>query len=349
MSSPVLQTVPLGFQWPTIDPFLFCVHHLDDYPAGNGRSRPGRRRSTAATIGNDFAGVDGWRMYHGTHGARASPQHPHRGFETVTFVRQGFIDHSDSLGADRPLRPRRRAVAHRRRRASCTARCSRCSTATGPNPLELFQIWLNLPAADKMVEPYFTMLWDEDIPRHVVTDDAGSHRRDHRDRRRRSTGRAARRRRRTRGRRAPRPTSRSGTLVLEPGASWTMPTAADRRHASARSTSSKATRPRRRRPRDRRARRPARSSTRDSAVDVVAGDDGAEVLVLQGRPIGEPVAQYGPFVMNTRRRDRAGVRRLPAHRVRRLAVGPTTTRCTAPTGGRFARHADGRVEEAVAV
>jgi DNA-binding IclR family transcriptional regulator len=29
----VLETVPLGFQWPTIDPFLFCVHHLDRYPA----------------------------------------------------------------------------------------------------------------------------------------------------------------------------------------------------------------------------------------------------------------------------------------------------------------------------
>ena len=43
----------------------------------------------------------------------------------------------------------------------------------GPNPLELFQIWLNLPAADKMVDPYFTMLWNEDLPRHVVTDADG--------------------------------------------------------------------------------------------------------------------------------------------------------------------------------
>ena len=37
----------------------------------------------------------------------------------------------------------------------------------GPNPLELFQIWLNLPAADKMADPYFTMLWDERHPRDV--------------------------------------------------------------------------------------------------------------------------------------------------------------------------------------
>ena len=32
MSDPVLQTIPLGFQWATVDPFLFCVHHLDRYP-----------------------------------------------------------------------------------------------------------------------------------------------------------------------------------------------------------------------------------------------------------------------------------------------------------------------------
>ena len=42
-----------------------------------------------------------------------------------------------------------------------------------PNPVELFQIWLNLPGADKAVDPYFTMLWDEEIPRRVVTSDAG--------------------------------------------------------------------------------------------------------------------------------------------------------------------------------
>src|SRR5262249_29851634 len=42
-----------------------------------------------------------------------------------------------------------------------------------PNPLELFQIWLNLPRADKMVEPYFSMLWSDTLARHTATDDAG--------------------------------------------------------------------------------------------------------------------------------------------------------------------------------
>lgn len=44
---------------------------------------------------------------------------------------------------------------------------------TGPNPLELFQIWLNLPAAAKMSEPHFTMFWSGDIPRTVSTDAQG--------------------------------------------------------------------------------------------------------------------------------------------------------------------------------
>ena len=97
MADSVLQTVPLGFQWATADPFLFCVHHVDDYPAGNDRMGPVGTLA-GREIGNDFAGIDGWRMYHGTT-VPGFPQHPHRGFETVTFVRSGLIDHSDSLGA----------------------------------------------------------------------------------------------------------------------------------------------------------------------------------------------------------------------------------------------------------
>ena len=93
----MLQTVPLGSQWPTIDPFLFCVHHDDAYPAGNPQFGPAASL-VGRSLGQDFEGTDGWRMYHGQV-VPGFPQHPHRGFETITYVRRGLIDHSDSLGA----------------------------------------------------------------------------------------------------------------------------------------------------------------------------------------------------------------------------------------------------------
>ena len=95
--SVVLNVLPLGFPWQTVDPFLFCVHHVDLYPAGNEAMGPAASLA-GRDIGMDFAGQDGWRMYHGDV-VPGFPHHPHRGFETVTLVRRGFIDHSDSLGA----------------------------------------------------------------------------------------------------------------------------------------------------------------------------------------------------------------------------------------------------------
>src|SRR4051794_16232593 len=60
----VLTTVPLGFQWPTLDPFLFCVHHDDAYPAGNEVLGPAASLA-GRDMGQDFVPRDGWRMYHG--------------------------------------------------------------------------------------------------------------------------------------------------------------------------------------------------------------------------------------------------------------------------------------------
>ena len=96
-SGNVLQTFPLGFPWKTADPFLFCVHHDDQYPAGNAQLGPAASLA-GRDLGQDFDPGNSWRMYHGQV-VPGFPQHPHRGFETVTVVRQGLIDHSDSLGA----------------------------------------------------------------------------------------------------------------------------------------------------------------------------------------------------------------------------------------------------------
>jgi redox-sensitive bicupin YhaK (pirin superfamily) len=336
MVDPVLQTVPLGFQWPTVDPFLFCVHHLDKYPAANAHMGPAASLE-ARDIGMDFSGADGWRMYHGST-VPGFPQHPHRGFETVTFVRQGFVDHSDSLGAtarfgrgDVQWLTAGEGIVH--------SEMFPLLDQQGPNPCELFQIWLNLPAADKMVDPYFTMLWNEDIPRHVATDGAG-----------RATeitviaGELA-------GLRPPAPPPSSWAsradaelaiwhLAVAPLAEWTLPPV---EHPETVRTLYVFEGSLRIGERDLTA--PMGSVLRaDESVVLAAGDAGAEALVLQGRPIGEPVAQYGPFVMN----DDAGIEKAFAD-YRATGFGgwpwPTDDPVHDRDAGRFARHADGRIEQ----
>ncbi|MGH2899732.1 MAG: pirin family protein, partial [Solirubrobacteraceae bacterium] len=64
VTEPIREIFELGFPWQTQDPFLFCVHHDDAYPAGNEQMGPAASLA-GREIGQDFAGKDGWRMYHG--------------------------------------------------------------------------------------------------------------------------------------------------------------------------------------------------------------------------------------------------------------------------------------------
>ena len=171
MSDSILGTSPLGLHWPTLDPFLFCAHHDDNYPAGNEVLGLNPEQLGGRNIGSDFTLKDGWRMYHGDV-VPGFPRHPHRGFETVTLARRGFIDHSDSLGAtarfgqgDVQWMTAGRGIVH--------AEMFPLRQTGAENPVELFQLWMNLPAHYKMVEPHFTMLWAETIPRLHFTDAAG--------------------------------------------------------------------------------------------------------------------------------------------------------------------------------
>ena len=98
MAASIVESVEtLRFPWQTVDPFLFCVYHVDDYPAGTEAMGP-KASLEGRNLGQDFGNKDGWNMYHGKE-IPGFPRHPHRGFETVTFTRRGLIDHSDSLGA----------------------------------------------------------------------------------------------------------------------------------------------------------------------------------------------------------------------------------------------------------
>jgi redox-sensitive bicupin YhaK (pirin superfamily) len=283
----IVRTQPLGFPWPTNDPFLVCVHHVDHYPQGNDRLGPAASLA-GRDIGQDFAGKDGWRMYHGE-AVPGFPQHPHRGFETVTFMLDGYIDHSDSLGAT--ARFGRGDVQWLTAGAGIVhSEMFPLLERDKPNRLELFQIWLNLPARSKFANPYFTMLWDEQIPRHreggaQITLIAGA----------------------LGGDRAPAPPPDSWaagpdndvaiwSIALDRDAAWTLPPARDARTVrtlypyAGQGLDV-----------DGHVVQPAAIQVRaDRPVRIAAVDGPTQVLLLQGRPIAEPVAQYGPFVMNTR-------------------------------------------------
>jgi redox-sensitive bicupin YhaK (pirin superfamily) len=166
----ILSAQPLGFPWVTLDPFLFCAYHDDAYPPGAEHMGPAVSLA-GRQLGSDFSRQDGWSMYHG-HPVPGFPAHPHRGFETVTIVRRGLIDHADSLGAaarfgrgDVQWLTAGRGIVH--------AEMFPLLATDQANPLELFQIWLNLPAASKMAPPHFTMIWSQDVVRHVTQDEAG--------------------------------------------------------------------------------------------------------------------------------------------------------------------------------
>ncbi|NND75845.1 MAG: pirin family protein [Ilumatobacter sp.] len=338
----ILQTFPLGPQWPTIDPFLFVAHHRDAYPRGTAELGPDAPL-TGRTIGQDFAGIDGWNMYHGAT-VPGFPQHPHRGFETITYVRTGCCDHSDSLGAtarfgrgDTQWMTAGAGVVH--------SEVFPLLDAQRPNPLELFQIWLNLPAADKLVDPYFTMLWSERTPT-IAAGDANGALVDITV----IAGAPAT----TAGEDAvtppaPPPNSWAARaeadvaiwhLRFDAGATWTMPAASGpetNRVLYAFSGSSIDV--------DGESVAAGNGAVIDPrhAVELTAGDAEVECIVLQGRPIGEPVAQYGPFVMNTEAEIRAAF-----DDYRRSQFGgwpwPSDAPHHGPTRGRFALHADGRLE-----
>jgi redox-sensitive bicupin YhaK (pirin superfamily) len=159
--SKIIEINKLGSQWQTSDPFLFCVHHKDEYPKGNHVMGPDASLK-GRNIGSDFQGKDGWNMYHGDT-VPGFPQHPHRGFETVTVVLKGCVDHADSAGATG------RYGAGDVQWLTAGRGCNHTEmfpliNKEKDNPLELFQIWLNLPKKDKFSEPHYKMLWAEDIP-----------------------------------------------------------------------------------------------------------------------------------------------------------------------------------------
>lgn len=292
MPKAIIGVVPLQFPWPTLDPFLFCAYHDDDYPAGNAAQGVEKSDLVGRNVGSDFVVKDGWRMYHGDV-VPGFPRHPHRGFETVTLARRGYIDHSDSMGAtarfgkgDAQWMTAGKGVVH--------SEMFPLVKTDDRNPTELFQVWLNLPAHNKMVDPYFTMLWSEQIPRRVFTDAAGKET---------EVVVVAGALADAKGPRTP-PDSWAAdpknevaiwTIRMAPGAKWTLPPASAGLNRVIYPFTGSGLRI------DGQDIGPPKAVQlrSDVAATLDNGDQETEVLLLQGRPIGEPVAKQGPFVMNT--------------------------------------------------
>jgi len=333
--NPVISIKPLGFQWETADPFLFCVHHEDRFPKGNEQMGPvgsmlGRQ------MGDDFIVKDGYRMYHGKV-VPGFPGHPHRGFETITVVRKGMVDHADSLGAagrygdgDVQWMTAGKGVQH--------SEMFPLLSKEKENPMELFQIWLNLPKKNKMVEPHFKMLWRDSIPNYVHKDLAGKKSKVEIIAGKLDKYKAP----------APPPNSWAAddknevavfNIKMEPGATFILPKAStgiNRTLYFYEGDSLQVAN---------QAIKPYHAILVQPEIDLnlVAGSKDVSILVLQGRPIGETVIQYGPFVMNTKEEINQAF-----EDYHRTQFGgwpwPKYDQVHDRSKTRFAKHADGRVE-----
>nr|WP_314615457.1 pirin family protein [uncultured Pseudomonas sp.] len=226
----------------------------------------------------DYAGP---HTFTPTSARRGVGQHPHRGFETVTIVYQGELEHRDSTGAGGLIGPgdvqwmtAANGIIHEEFHAP--------SFAKRGGTLEMVQLWVNLPARDKRAAAGYQTLLDADIPVISLQDDAGSLRV--------IAGSYA-------GQPGP---ARTFTAMdvwdmrLRAGAQLQLPVAAGR-NAALVVLNGKL------RVNGERDAGPASLVLLDRAGEGVALQvlEDTSVLLLSGEPIDEPIVGYGPFVMNS--------------------------------------------------
>ncbi|DAC68622.1 MAG TPA: pirin family protein [Candidatus Poseidoniales archaeon] len=213
--------------------------------------------------------------------AVGAPMHPHRGFETVTYLLSGGMQHADSAGNSGDLDPgdvqwmtAGRGIIH--------SELPQDHMMENGGRMHGFQIWVNLPAKDKMMKPRYQDIPSSEIPE--TSDDEGT------VWAKVIAGRAL-------GVEAVIDTVIPITLIhlrLKPGATYMQACETDHNvmlYAFGGSL------------------KVAGKSLEDGglgllssgdSVTMTAGKKGAELLILGGPELGEPIARYGPFVMNTR-------------------------------------------------
>lgn len=332
----IINIKPLGFMWPVSDPFLFCAHHLDFFPAGNDDMGPDPSLLKGRNIGQDFNIKDGWRMYHGET-VPGFPSHPHRGFETVTIVMKGFVDHSDSYGQSG------RYGNGDVQWMTAGAGLQHCEmfpllNQDRENPAELFQVWVNLPGAKKFVKPHFKMLWAEEIP--VLKSETKNGKSTQINLITGNFDKVASA--------IPAPDSWAAdpdnevaiwTIKMEAETQLKIPPASKQAkrsiyfyHGSSLCINGTEV-----------ASNQAIEVKANEELNIVNGNSICFLLMLQGIPISEPVVQYGPFVMNTENEIQQAF-----NDYRRTEFGgwpwPRRDQVHPRTQGRFAKYADGTEE-----
>jgi redox-sensitive bicupin YhaK (pirin superfamily) len=215
---------------------------------------------------------------------RGTSWHPHRGFETVTYMLDGTFQHQDSHGGG--------GVISDGATQWMTAGGGILHIETPPEELVVsgglfhgVQLWVNLPAKDKLVTPRYQSLDGGDVVL-VSSSDGGALVR-------LIAGDVA-------GHRGPGATHTPITVVhasIAPGARLVLPWRRDF-NALAYMLDGSGTAGSEGRPM--RSGQLAVFGAGDSLTVAGSGSAGAEVLLLGGRPLREPIAAYGPFVMNTR-------------------------------------------------
>ena len=250
----------------------------DGFPVRSMFSYSDQGRHLSPFLLLDYAGP---YTFDATAAKRGVGQHPHRGFETVTIVYEGEVEHRDSTGAGGKIGPgdvqwmtAAGGILHEEYHSREFAR-------NGGN-FEMVQLWVNLPAKDKMVAPGYQTLLDAEIPSVALPDDAG--------RVRVIAGEYQ-------GRRGPARTftpidvwdvrlmqGRSATFDIDEGRTLALAVLRGTMQINGETVA-----------------RDAQLVTlaRDGGSVHIEANSDATFLLLSGEPIDEPIVGYGPFVMNS--------------------------------------------------
>ena len=333
----ILETGKIGHSLKTQNPFVATMYHNDHFPAGNGSLGPVVEKTSRNTEDGDFDMGADWRMYYGET-VPGFPAHPHRGFETVTIVLQGTVDHTVGLGGmgryengDVQWMTAGKGLQH--------AEMFPLRNTEGPNPLELFQIWLSLDHAHRMADPAYKMLWREAIPVLNFKDDGGF------------STKVTLFAGELNGQRAPEPAPDSWAkdkghhlgiqvIELEPGAAYTIPAAFPTMNRSVYFYEGETLRLE-----DQLLEGPGYGFAQAGTTTALKNEGAvtAKVLLLEAEPIPEPIIAHGPFVMTTREEIREAYQDYQKTEFGGWPFASAEVYHSADQD-RFARYADGTVE-----